>query len=254
MEHKARMPAEPSPRLGMFVRAVIVEDHVNDLADRDLGLDGIQESDELLVPVTLHAASDHLAIEHVERGEQCGGAVPLVIMGHRPAAPRLDRQAWLGPVKRLYLALFIDAEHHRVRRRVDIQPDDVTQLRIISGSRDSLNCRTRCGWSPCERQMRCTEETLIRTSPAIAAAVQCVVSPGGSLCVSATTRSPMTGGSGGTREGRVLSCNRPSTPACMNRSCQRHRQVLLLAVCRRISLVPRPSAVNNTIRARHTCF
>ena len=49
-------------------------------------------------------------------------------MGHRPAASRLDRQAWLGAVERLYLALFIDAEHHRVRRRVDIQPDDVTQL------------------------------------------------------------------------------------------------------------------------------
>ena len=58
-----------------------------------------------------------------------------------------------------------------------------------SGSRDSLNCRTRCGWRPCERQMRCTEEALIQTSAAIAAAVQCVVSPGGSVCVSATTRS-----------------------------------------------------------------
>ena len=65
MEHKARMPTEPGPRLGMFVRAVIVEDHVNDLADRDLGLDGVQEPDELLVPVALHAASDHLAVEHV---------------------------------------------------------------------------------------------------------------------------------------------------------------------------------------------
>jgi hypothetical protein len=28
----------------------------------------------------------------------------------------------------LDLALFIDAEHHRMRRRVDIQPDDVAQL------------------------------------------------------------------------------------------------------------------------------
>src|SRR5438046_8444180 len=90
VEHKARMPAEPGPRLGMFVRAVIVEDHVNDLTDWDLGLDGIQEPDELLMPVTLHAASDHLAVEDVERGEQRGGAVPLVIMGHRPAVSRLE--------------------------------------------------------------------------------------------------------------------------------------------------------------------
>src|SRR6202453_1151580 len=28
------------------------------------------------------------------------------------------------------------------------------------GSLDSLNCRTRCGWSPCARQMRWTEEML----------------------------------------------------------------------------------------------
>jgi hypothetical protein len=34
-----------------------------------------------------------------------------------------------------------------------------------SESRDSLNYRTRCGWRPCERQMRCTEEMLIRVRP-----------------------------------------------------------------------------------------
>src|SRR5271169_743946 len=254
MEHKAGMAAEPGPRLWVLVRTIIVEDHVNDFADGKLGLDGIQEPDELLMPVALHAAPDHLAVEHVESSKQRSGAVSLIIMGHRSAPPRLQRQARLGAVERLDLAFFVDAEHHRVRRRVDIQPDDVTQLGNELRVARQFELPHRCGWRPCERQMRCTEETLIRTSAAIAAAVQCVVSPGGSLWVSATMRSPMAGGSGGTREGRVRSCNRPSTPACMNRSCHRHRQVLLLAVCRMISLVPRPSAVNSTIRARHTCF
>jgi hypothetical protein len=32
------------------------------------------------VTVALHAAADHGAVEHAERGEQGGGAVPLVIM------------------------------------------------------------------------------------------------------------------------------------------------------------------------------
>ena len=41
MEHKAWVPAEPGPRLGVLVRAVIVEDHVNDLAWRNFSLDGI---------------------------------------------------------------------------------------------------------------------------------------------------------------------------------------------------------------------
>jgi len=54
------------------------------------------------------------------------------------------------------------------------------------GSRDSLNCRRRCGCSPCARQIRCTELTLMPTASAIAAAVQWVVSPGGSANVRAT--------------------------------------------------------------------
>ena len=47
MEYKAWMSVEPGPRLGVLVRAVIVEDHGNDLADRGLGLDGVEEADEL---------------------------------------------------------------------------------------------------------------------------------------------------------------------------------------------------------------
>ena len=63
MEDKAGMSAEPGPRLGVLVWTVIVEDHVDDLAGRDFGLEGVQEANELLMPVALHAASDHLAVE-----------------------------------------------------------------------------------------------------------------------------------------------------------------------------------------------
>ena len=55
-------------------------------------------------------------------------AVPLVIVGHRLAAPRLDRQSGLGAVERLDLALLVDRQHHRMGRRIDIEPDDVGQL------------------------------------------------------------------------------------------------------------------------------
>src|SRR6266704_6327221 len=104
------------------------------------------------------------------------------------------------------------------------RPTMSRSLGTNSGSRDSLNCRTRCGWSPWARQMRCTEDRLIPTALAMAAPVQWVVSPGASVWVSATTRSATAGGSGATRDGRVLSRNSPSTPSCMNRSCQRHRR------------------------------
>src|SRR5712692_8291284 len=122
------------------------------------------------------------------------------------------------------------------------------------GSVDSLNWRIRCGCRPWTRQIRCTEETLIPAVLAIMPAVQWVVSPGGSCWVSAITRAATAAPNGGMRERRVLSRRSPSTPACMNRSCQRHTQVLLLPVRRMISTVPSPSAVSSTIRARHTCF
>jgi hypothetical protein len=64
----------------------------------------------------------------------------LVVVGHRTAAPRLQGPARLGAVERLDLRLLIDAEHHRMRRRVEprarllagpragAEPDDVAQL------------------------------------------------------------------------------------------------------------------------------
>ena len=60
--------------------------------------------------------------------------------------------------------------------------------------------------------------------------------------------------SGGTREGRVLSRRRPSTPASAKRSCQRQTQVFDVPVRRMISTVPRPAAESSTISARQTCF
>ena len=52
--------------------------------------------------------------------------------------------------------------------------------------------------------MRWTELALMPTAFAIKAAVQRVISAGGSVCVSATTRSAICDPSGGMREGRVF--------------------------------------------------
>ena len=56
----------------MLVGGVVVEDDVDDLAGRHLGLDRVEEADELLMAVALHVAADDGAIEDVERGEQGG--------------------------------------------------------------------------------------------------------------------------------------------------------------------------------------
>src|SRR5215470_7041430 len=102
--------------------------------------------------------------------------------------------------------------------------------------------------------MRRTEDGLIPTVLAIAGALQWVASWGGAWLVSATTRSTVSAGSGGMREGRVLSRVNPSIPSCMKRSCQRQTTVLPLPTARVMAVVPAPSAVRTMIRARQTCF
>jgi dihydroxyacetone kinase len=88
----------------------------------------LREADEFLVAMTLHVAADHAAVEHVEGGEQGGRAVALVVVRHGTGAAGLHRQARLGAVERLDLALLIDREHDGMRRRVDIEANDISEL------------------------------------------------------------------------------------------------------------------------------
>ena len=81
MHVEARMPGQPRLDLGMLVGGVVVGDQMDIEVRCDLPVDPVEESDELLVPVLLHALADHPAVEHVERGEQGGGAVALVVVG-----------------------------------------------------------------------------------------------------------------------------------------------------------------------------
>ena len=73
-------------------------------------------------------------------------------------------------------------------------------------------------------------------------------------CVRRITSAVLSAAVFGMPGGRVFSCNRPTTPATMNRSCQRQTQVAGLPVADMIALVPVPSADKSTIRARQTCF
>ena len=68
MEDKAGVPVEPGADPGVLVGGVVVEDDVDDLAGRDVGVDRIEEANELLMAVALHAAADDLAFQHIERG------------------------------------------------------------------------------------------------------------------------------------------------------------------------------------------
>jgi hypothetical protein len=91
-------------------------------------LDAVEEADELLVAVPLHALADHGAVENIQRREQGCGAVADIVVRHGPGAALLHRQAGLGPVEGLDLGLLVDRQHHGMRRRVEIEPDHVPEL------------------------------------------------------------------------------------------------------------------------------
>ena len=106
-KHEAGMPFEPGPHLGVLVAAVIVEDDVDELAGRDLScLDRVEEANELLMPVALHAAADAtLPIEDLESGKQCGRAVAFVPSVMVPQRPDFSGEARLSAVESLDLRL-----------------------------------------------------------------------------------------------------------------------------------------------------
>ena len=63
--------------------------------------------------MALHALANDLALKDIERREQGGDTMALVIMGYGASAPLVHRQTRLSAIKRLNLALLVDAEHDR---------------------------------------------------------------------------------------------------------------------------------------------
>jgi hypothetical protein len=92
--------------------------------------DLFEEAQELPVPVPRPGRGGDLAGGDLQRREQRGGAVPAVVVGAPLGQARLHRQHRGGAVQGLDLALLVHAEHHRVLRRRQIQPDHVGHLGV----------------------------------------------------------------------------------------------------------------------------
>ena len=94
------------------------------LVDDDVG----QERDELGGGVLRGGLAEHLAGLGIERRVQRQRAVTVVLKAVPLCA---SRRAWrhrVLAVQRLERRLLIDTEHRRMRRRVQVQPDDVRRL------------------------------------------------------------------------------------------------------------------------------
>lgn len=60
------MAAQLRHDLGVFVGGVVVQDGVDELSGGTSAFDGIEETNELLMPVPLPAAADGRAVQHVK--------------------------------------------------------------------------------------------------------------------------------------------------------------------------------------------
>ena len=128
MEVEARVPGEPVVDLLFFVGCVVVGNAVDVERFGSAAVDGFEKLEKLLMAMVRHAAPDDLAFQYVERGEQARRAVAFIVMRHGSDPSLLHRQAGLGAVKRLNLALFVDAEHQRVIGWVHIEANHILQL------------------------------------------------------------------------------------------------------------------------------
>ena len=82
VEVHARVLFEPSHDRRMLMGGVVVENDVDVELGRNGTLDLAQKSEKLLVSVAWHAFVENLARGDVQRSEQGGGAVTLVVVRH----------------------------------------------------------------------------------------------------------------------------------------------------------------------------
>jgi hypothetical protein len=127
VEMHVGMLLEPTVVLGLM-GTEIVNDGVQFVAGIG-GDDLVHEGEELDPPPAALVGGDHLAGDHIQRREERGCAVPLVIMaltGERSAVGQL--QIALRPFQGLDRRLFVNADDDRVLGRRQIEPDDVGSL------------------------------------------------------------------------------------------------------------------------------
>jgi len=128
VEGEAAMTIKPGPNLGVLMGGVVVEDDMDRLVCRNLGIDDVQEADELLMSVALHVASDNCPIENIQCGEQGGGSVSLIVVRHGAETPLFHGQTRLGTVEGLDLAFLVDGQDDGMGRRIDVKPNDIAQF------------------------------------------------------------------------------------------------------------------------------
>lgn len=90
------------------------------------GRDQLEKREEVLGRVALRAAMGDLAGCDVERSVEIEDAVALVVVRVATWLARAQRKRQLSAFQSLNLRLFVDADHDRVLRWVQVEPHDIS--------------------------------------------------------------------------------------------------------------------------------
>src|SRR5207249_3985316 len=122
------MPHQPAVNQRGLMRAGVVDDEVDVQVRRDRGVDRHQEASKFSGAVALMELADNFATLGVQRGEERGRPMPRVVVGPALDLPRPHRQHGLRAIERLDLGFFVDAQHQRFVRRIEVEPDEVADF------------------------------------------------------------------------------------------------------------------------------
>lgn len=112
----ARVTGEPVADGKCLVRSIVIHHQMNIQIIRNRCLDRAQEFQKLAAAMPPVQLSDDLSGGDIEGRKQRRCAMAHIVMRSPFGKSRRQRQDRLGAVERLYLALLIDAQHHRFHR------------------------------------------------------------------------------------------------------------------------------------------
>src|SRR5664279_2504202 len=106
---EAGMSVEPGLHFGMFVRGVVVQNHMDVHSGRSLGVNRAKKLQPLLMPMSGSPFGQDFSVEIIERGKERDRAVPVIVVGAGANLPLFKGQSRLCALQRLALAFLIAA-------------------------------------------------------------------------------------------------------------------------------------------------
>ena len=128
MQMNRRMVFKEVPDRLTLMSRKIVGDDMDFFAPGLIGNDVVEEGDKFSGGVSRCSLTEYLTCFGVESCIQRERAMSVVLEAMTFRAARRKGKDGILPIQRLNGALFIDAEHHGMLRRVQIQSDDVSSL------------------------------------------------------------------------------------------------------------------------------